>query len=63
MINSKFNRIFLVIITGIKYLFNNKEPLLPKEITDDEITLGLGCFTFIILITIILLTFLIKFLI
>lgn len=63
MINSKFKRIFLVIITAIKYLFNNKEPLLPKEITDDEITLGLGCLTVIILITIILLVFLITFLI
>lgn len=50
-------------ITAIKYLFNNKEPLLPKEITDDEITLGLGCLTVIILITIILLVFLITFLI
>ena len=63
MINSKFKRIFLVIITAIKCIFTIREPSLPREITDDEITLGLGCLTVIILITIILLVFLITFLI
>lgn len=63
MANLKFKNIFIVITTTIKYIFNHKEPLLPKEITDDEITLGLGCLVFIMLIIIISLVFLIIFLI